>query len=65
MTASAYVTVWCDNLTNGLRCHRFLETEYRTAARARKKARGEGWKTALPGGRDLCPRHDRLSGPRP
>ena len=65
MTAHKYVTVWCDNVTRGDDCPRFVETHHHLAKRARHEAARAGWLTALPGGRDLCPDHDRLIGPRP
>jgi hypothetical protein len=33
----------------------------RTAERCRRDAREGGWRTNLPGGRDLCPRHREAS----
>lgn len=60
MTATPYVTIWCDNETDGVPCVRFIETEYHTAKTARASARREGWIVSIQGGRDLCPKHDRI-----
>lgn len=58
MSVRKYVTVWCD-FDSGVPCVAFLETGEHTAAKARKVARQEGWWVGIPGGNDLCPRHNR------
>ena len=62
MTASTYVTIWCDcqgcdshpDHPCGLWCE--PGSEEPTAARSRRRARRAGWRTAQPGGKDFCPR---------
>lgn len=53
MTASRYVTVWCD----GPDCVQWCTAtgSQHTAVDARKAAAAVGWSVQRPGGRDLCP----------
>lgn len=61
MTATPYITLWCDDgdddETGTHRCSTFREGNDSRAAHVRAEARAEGWEVGLPGGRDLCPRH--------
>lgn len=57
MTASRYVTIWCDGKDAQGECDDFFDSGLPTAAMARKDGREGGW--AYRAGRDLCPLHAR------
>lgn len=55
MSITREVTIWCDGGPGPYDCGRFYTAD--SAAVARAEATGLGWRTGLPGGRDLCPEH--------
>ena len=57
MTASKHWTIWCDYPE----CPAWTDHGSSTAENTRRLAKKEGWTVGLYGGRDLCPRHDRLT----
>lgn len=61
MTASRYVTIWCDerdwSSLDNPGCGKFIGEGEHTAADARRVARHYGWQVGLPGGIDYCPAH--------
>lgn len=62
VTASNYVTLWCDQGPTDddpYPCLEWYGGHTATAKDTRRDARVHGWAVALPGGRDLCPLHTR------
>jgi len=49
MSLTIYIDVRCDD------CNELLDEGDWTGAAARENARDAGWRTSLPGGKDLCP----------